>query len=362
MGGYCQSFKRKSLLFDSCVHTVPGLGKGGFLYFLMEQLGLEDKFTPIKYDEMFTVKFPEFEFSFPENLNVAKEKFISDFPEEKDNILRFFKDIIELYDEIEKPRFKKDWDPTNLPGMKFFKPFLNLSFGELIDNYFKDPKLRIIFQSIWPLGSVTPYNLSSIYSLLIIATKFLNGAYSVEGGFSVITELLKEKIISTGGKVLTNNKVVKINISDKKITSLITEKGDEYKGDIFISNTAPLELYHEMIGKEHLPRYLKRQLKILKPAISGFTLYFESEKTELYKDQKPMTFYYKNSDFVSLFDKNDDNLFDYFLIFKHPHSQGERNPYTTFTFMRHDYVSNWKEEKERWGKNARSKKNRKKHI
>lgn len=84
-----------------------------------------------------------------------------------------------------------------------------------------------------------------------VETSLIESFYYPKKGPGQLYEVMAEKIISMGGEIHFNSNVIKINIKNNSISSIITSKGEEYKGDYYISSM-PLKDLVNAIGKDNL--------------------------------------------------------------------------------------------------------------
>lgn len=70
-------------------------------------------------------------------------------------------------------------------------------------------------------------------------------------------EVMADKIKEMGGEILMNTPVTKINIENNKIISLVSDKGETFEGDYYISSM-PLKDLIEAIGQENVDSEIYR--------------------------------------------------------------------------------------------------------
>ena len=100
VGGYCQSFKRKGYTFNAGVVDVSGLWEKGPLNYLLKQLNLkkEDFFSKNKTKILFKGR----EIEIPDSLDELIDTLSQMFPDERENIRKFFEEAKKAYEEVYK--------------------------------------------------------------------------------------------------------------------------------------------------------------------------------------------------------------------------------------------------------------------
>lgn len=85
-----------------------------------------------------------------------------------------------------------------------------------------------------------------------VETSLIENFMYPKKGPGQLYELMAEKIISMGGKIIFNAEVNKIELNNNQISSVVTNDGASYKGDIIISSM-PLKDLAISIGQENMP-------------------------------------------------------------------------------------------------------------
>ena len=60
-GGCCTSFRRDEFTFEASIHWLSGLGKGKFIYKILEELEIQDKIEFIRFDPVYRLIGRDFE-------------------------------------------------------------------------------------------------------------------------------------------------------------------------------------------------------------------------------------------------------------------------------------------------------------
>ena len=153
------------------------------------------------------------------------------------------------------------------------KVYINLLAGIL-----KHEKLRRAF-SIQPLlVGGNPFKTTNIYSLIHYLER-AHGVYFSMGGTGNLVKGLAKLMRELGVKINLNTTIEKFIIKNKKVYSVIDNKGNERKADIFISNLDPLYLYKNLIKTES-NLILKYKKNYAKHSMGLFVLFFGTKKLQ----------------------------------------------------------------------------------
>lgn len=275
-GGYAIQFRRKGFTFDPALHSVPAGGAGDTFFNLIQEIGIGDKISFIKFFDGPAVRFGDREFQLPNNPEQIYEYLENCFPKEKNNIKRF-RTCIESYAKVYS-RILVDREPLYkaLPSFLIKLPaFLHQSYestDHFLSKFFKDPVLRsLLFQYAIFMG--IPMDEFPAVNFIMMAGMLLSkGMYSIAGGGGMLADVLVKQVLESGGKVLTDNEIVALNIENGKAVGVKDKLGNEYPADFVIANTNVTELV-KMIPEKFVPRSYVKVLSQLKLSISVVQLH-----------------------------------------------------------------------------------------
>lgn len=177
------------------------------------------------------------------------------------------------------------------------------NFQRFVRKYFKDPKLIVLMEFPVIFLGAAPKDIPALYSLMNYGGYKLGTWYPM-GGFSKIIDAMKNIAESQGTHFYVNSNVEKINVQDKKVSSLtVNDKAIDFDAIIASSDyhhtesrLLPQELrnYDEdywekrIFAPSCLIFYLGFKEKI--PNLKHHTLFFENDlglhTEEIYKDKK----------------------------------------------------------------------------
>ncbi|GEN74331.1 phytoene desaturase family protein [Chryseobacterium hagamense] len=267
-----------------------------------------DFYHLVPLDPQFEMVFSDGKMNIPQNYQEMKALFESTEPGAGKRLDEFMEDArykyeVGMQDFVNKPCHS--WFEFFSP--KIAKSALKLdlltNFQRFVRKYFKDPKLIVLMEFPVIFLGAAPKDIPALYSLMNYGGYKLGTWYPM-GGFSKIIDAMKNVAESQGTHFYVNSNVQKINVRDKKVSSL-TVNNQDIDFDAIIassdyhhteSNLLPQELrnYDEdywekrVFAPSCLIFYLGFKERI--PNLKHHTLFFENDlglhTEEIYKDKK----------------------------------------------------------------------------
>ncbi|MHA2217481.1 MAG: phytoene desaturase family protein [Candidatus Hodarchaeales archaeon] len=301
-GGYCTSFNRGGFHFDACVHSLGSLRKGGNVRKILEELGLENRLKISRNDPSDIIITPDYKINFWNSLDKTIKEFQNYFPKESRKIKEFFYYINEC------------------EGVSF-SSLRSKTFYELLNKYFEDEKLKAIL-SLPLLGNagLATKKISALTGTLVYKEFMFDGGYYPNDSIQSFADIFVERFKEYGGEIYFSSRVNKINLKDKKVKGIVTEKKDVISSKYVISNSDATQTFQILIGKEFIKKDLNFKLKQLKPSLSMFILYLgTSEHFKNNKNINPNTNiwflpYYDIDKMYNFAIKGDVDNLDWFLV------------------------------------------------
>ena len=195
------------------------------------------------------------------NLDATIDEFIKFFPTEKNKINNFFNLIVKY----------------SIPQL--FSVLKNKTFKDLLDNYFKDDKLKTILKSL--LGYIgMPSSITFAFTAVVLYREFvINGRYLVEGGIQNLSNALLEIFKKNGGDIIFSTKVNKIIINNRETEGVIINKNIIIKSKYIVANCDMKQVYLELIDSSYTnPKFIE-ELKKRKVCPSAFIVYLGVNNT-----------------------------------------------------------------------------------
>ena len=259
-GGYCTSFKRKGFIFDSAVHHIGGCGKWSIVGRCVNELGLEIDFHHL--DPMDNLIFPSFSVEIPADIDKYKENLQLMFPDEKECIDGFFKELTKLYRSI----------INNKADSPLINKYKDRTYLETLDCFFSNPKLKTILAGQWGYIGSLPGKVSTIGMCQMLINYLKDGAYFPVGGTQEFTNAIVERYTELGGNLILSAKVEKILTDDSKVIGIVLAGEKEINADVIVSNVDAKQTFTTLISSGVDNSFIERIGK-MKESISFYLLY-----------------------------------------------------------------------------------------
>ncbi|MCK4943814.1 MAG: NAD(P)/FAD-dependent oxidoreductase, partial [Candidatus Aminicenantes bacterium] len=261
-GGYATTFKRPGgFVFDVSLHSTTVGERNGVANLIPGFPEIKDvEFVP--HPHLYRAIFPDYDFRVPQkNLRKYIDTLIGYFPDEKPGIEGIFEDMKGLAKDINK--YSRAGDKVDMSSFPQDFPYLfksfNKTWGALVDNRIRDPKLKAIISSLWGYYGLPPSKLASFYYALPTIGYLSSGGFYPKGKSQKISDAFVKFIENKGGKVKLRSKVVKILVKDHVAYGVKTADGKEYKGKVVVSNANAFDTFFKMMDeKDFLKSYLAK--------------------------------------------------------------------------------------------------------
>ena len=217
-GGGLQTFRRYGVEFETGMHILGGLRRGGAIRRLLSYLGIFDELNLHDVDatcmDQVSYLADGKTFRIPE----GKENFIgyfqSEFPAEARGIRGYVDKLFQLVDEIDFYFLRTD--DTHVYS---HDPMFYWAADELLNHYIADPRLRDVLSYMNPMyGGMqgrTPAYISALINVI-----YISGATRFTGNSGQLTDALTRLIVSHGGQVVTRAEVTGITVDGKMVTDI----------------------------------------------------------------------------------------------------------------------------------------------
>ncbi|MHB8896429.1 MAG: phytoene desaturase family protein, partial [Candidatus Geothermincolia bacterium] len=150
---------------------------------------------------------------------------------------------------------------------------LGLTTAQVIDRELDDPKLKALFCDIWGYYGLPRSRLSWQLFAVANASYLEHGPYHVKGTSQALSNAFVDAIQDHGGSVHLRNGVRKINVSNGRVTGVVTDEGETVDAHYIVSNANPITAAYDLIGKENVPASYLKALAEGHIAISTFNVY-----------------------------------------------------------------------------------------
>jgi all-trans-retinol 13,14-reductase len=220
---------------------------------------IEDvEFVP--HPSLYRAIFPDYDYRVPQrNLKEYIEILVGYFPDEKQGIEGIFEDMNGLAGDINK--YQQAGGQVDMSTFPKEFPYLfqtfNLTWGALVDQRIKSPKLKAIISSLWGYYGLPPSKLSCFYYALPTIGYLQEGGYYPKGRSQKMSDAFVKFIEDHGGTVKLKTRVEKILTKNHAAYGVKVDDGTEYKAKAIVSNANAFDTFFTMMDeKDHLKDYL----------------------------------------------------------------------------------------------------------
>lgn len=287
-GGYCTSWERGvsrgeerlAYVFDAGVHDVSGLGERGGVRNVMRQLDIEEEVDWQRMDHEYFVDGVHLRV--PRDPDLFAARLGELFPSECESVKSFLREMRSIYDEMYADLEKTGGVPTaprTVDDMLAYPAahphmmnWMDKPFGEMLDTYFKDDKLKGFLSTLTGYLSDDPTVLT-VGAMAPIFGYYFEGGYYPGGGSQKFADALVDVIEKHGGKVYLRTPVKRIVIQDGRATGVELGDGQVHTTRAVLSNADLKRTFLELVGRKHLPAKFARLMKEAKPATSAFMVF-----------------------------------------------------------------------------------------
>ena len=300
-GGSCGIFKRDDIIFDQGAAMLFGFGENGFNPHRFLFNSLEEPIDMIKHDLLYCVNYRGKRIKFWADINKFTEELGEAFPGEKENIKKFYKDLLKIYQDImvENPVFSTPDEVDFLSSFKAlikhplsqirFLSFLNKSTESLLQKYFSDPD---IFWFFFNLTSTYCYTTAKETPAILGAIMFIDnhvgGSYYPAGSTIFLPGKLEKVVEENGGEMLLKSEVIKIIFGEKAPIAVKLNNGEIIYADDFIYSGTIWNLYGKLIDENDISpkkvKWAERQI----PTYPSIVLFAVVDKRYIPSDTLPV--------------------------------------------------------------------------
>lgn len=300
-GGSCGVFKRNGVIFDQGSAMLYGFGEKGFNPHRFVFNCLEEPIDVIKHDLLYCVNYDGKRIKFWADVDQFVEELSLVFPSEKENIKRFYSDMLKLYEHImvEKPVFatadETDGKETLPQLLKHplsyakFLGFLNMSAKKLLSRYFKSKE---IFQFFDKLTSTYCYTTVEETPAVLAAVMFIDnhvgGSFYPAGSTDFLPGKLEKVIEENGGEMLLQKEVAKILFADNKPNGVELTSGEKLYADNIVYSGTVWNLYGKLIEEQYLTNPKFERLKNQIPTYPSVVFYSYVESSVIPEGTAPV--------------------------------------------------------------------------
>lgn len=255
VGGYCTSFIRNGMKFDSTVHSLCSLRRGGRLRKISDELNLSKYVNFARIDPSDIVITPDNKIVFRNEISLTIEELKKKFNNQKQNIDVFFNFI------------------ANANFATTYLRFKDKTFSDMLNDFFTDEKIKMVLSVLsWNMW-ISPSRLSALTAVFFFREFILDGGYYPTNGMQGFSDALAKVYTENGGKMLLSNLVGKVIVNNKKAEGVILNDNTRIESDFVISNADCKQTFFKLIGQEEVSKKFKTRLESLTMSKSAFIIY-----------------------------------------------------------------------------------------
>lgn len=345
IGGYGHSFKRKGFVFESGIHSVP-IGPDGFIKNFLRLCGDTEPLPTTEIPCLHGMQTPATRFSVPSCRESALQSFCAGFPFERDALHNLFACMDSFYENLIVPILHSDHTFAD-EHLGFLKPYLHLSFQDLVNHYITDPRLRTILVSQWPYGGIAPHLAPTAFYSLMFIVHLIEGSHTIPGGLSVLADRLAAIICRNGGEVRTRCTVASLDVSNDRADAVVLDNGERIQAGMVISNVSPYTLHNQIVPEHARNKLWLRRLSNLNPSISSVIVYLGLNRDIGAQLSDTLFFWYDTDDFEKLWAEIESGKRDPLNHLVLLRSADPLHPptLTLMYFVRQSHSTDWKRDK-----------------
>lgn len=340
IGGGLQSFVRFGEVFDTGMHVIGGMQPGGNIYRLCQYLGIDARacLSDVNPDCTDRLYYAEDKRSYI--IAGGREGFIEclagQFPEERENLVRYMDAIYRLADEMSLFMLR----PAEGDIFSHSDEF-QMAADAFIAQYISDRRLRSILAYLNPMYSGRA-DMTPAYVHAIISYLYIQGPSRFVGGSHVFANLLGDFIRQHGGEIHVADGVCTIRTEGRNVTGVVTTTGKVYVGDYYVSDVHPCTTIGLFDDPKVFPKSYRNRLDSIQNSYSAFTLSIKL-KPQVLRYMNYTCYYSRTYDGVWYFYRHDSEWPNGFMYMTPPNEhQGEYATKMMVTApMAWEYVKEW---------------------
>ncbi len=290
-GGCGTSFRRGRFEFEVALHQLSHMGtpeKPGPLREQFRRYGIEEEIDWIEIEELYRVNFADGTgISIPVGREKCTEFLCREFPDQQENIRRYFETVYKFAEEaaaFAKKSAGNTGEPSSLKKFIMKKGFPKLyptlaeyglkSSHEVLTEFFPGcQKLQLALNVYWCFMGMRPDRFP--WSILAKCTVIYmeDKPFYLRGTSMMMNQAILEAAKRMGAVAEMNCGIEKILVENGRAVGVRDEYGREYRAKKIISNISPLATYGSLMDPEDVPEAAREYLKPYTVGISAITCF-----------------------------------------------------------------------------------------
>ena len=308
-GGACGVFRRGSATFDQGAAMLYGFGQNGFNAHRFVMNCLEEPIDIIQHDLLYCVNFDGRRIRFWPDVDKFADELAEMFPQERDNIHRFYRDMLTMYRHVmvETPTYTTADETDRRAALKSmlkhpvsyarFLSFLNVSALNLLQKYFTDPEIFKFFDKLTSTYCYTTVEESpAVLAAVMFVDNHVGGSYYPAGSTQFLPGKLEKVIEEHGGDMLLESEVVSIVFEGNKPAGVALRDGRTLTADNIIYSGTVWNLYGKLIDSAFTTAERIQWAKSQVPTYPSVVLYALVDRNVIPEDTAPIEMLVGNPD------------------------------------------------------------------
>ena len=164
---------------------------------------------------------------------------------------------------------------------------VTMSAYDFLSEWFEDDRIKAVLAYYASIGTFAgPKTPGSAYVIMhhIMGENAGAGGWGfIKGGMGSITQALAASARANGAEILTDSPIREVSVSGGRTTGVMTEDGRSFTAPVVISNASAKVLYLDLVGEQHLPPGLVRDIRGFRTFSTAFKMNLAVERPPQYR-------------------------------------------------------------------------------
>ncbi len=308
-GGSCGIFKRGSVTFDVGAAMLYGFGESGFNAHRFVFNCLEEPIDIIQHDLLYCVNFKEKRIPFWPDVNKFADELSEVFPSEKENIHRFYSDMLKMYQHVmvETPSYTTADETSPITALKSvvrhpasyikFLSYLFKNAKSLLEEYFSDPEIFNFFDKLTSTYCyATVEEAPAVLAAVMFVDNHVGGSYYPAGSTLFLPGKLEKVIEENGGDMLLEREAISLLIEAGKPAGVQLDDGTMLKAPYIIYSGTVWNLYDKLLDPQYTTPKRREWARRQVPTYPSVVLYAVVDRALIPEDTAPIEMLVGNPD------------------------------------------------------------------
>ncbi|ELT50684.1 MULTISPECIES: NAD(P)/FAD-dependent oxidoreductase [Hyphomicrobiales] len=171
-------------------------------------------------------------------------------------------------------------------GRKMYRiiDMMTMSAYDFLKEWFEDDRVIAVIAYYASMGTFAgPKSPGTAYVIMHHIMGEAGGWGFVKGGMGKITECLADYGRSKGVEIVTGAEISEVIVRNGRATGVVTKEGRTYEAPVIASNVSAKTLYLDMVGEQHLPDEVLRQIRGYRTFATAFKMNVACHRPPQYK-------------------------------------------------------------------------------